>query len=108
MSWGMGNGAAAVKQGVENWYAEEPKYNYNSGGMSKDTGHFTQMVWKASKKLGIGLGETDKGSFTVGRYMPGGNNGRYKENVGPKTGQGMCWLNFSLLTITLEYFLISN
>ena len=96
MNQGMGTGAAAVKQGIEAWYNEVSMYNYDSGQSSGVTGHFTQLVWKASKKLGIGLGEGGKGSFTVGRYMPRGNSGDYKGNVGRKTGEGRCRLFFSL------------
>jgi len=37
------------------WYNEINKYNYTSPGFSKETGHFTQVVWKNSKELGIGM-----------------------------------------------------
>lgn len=51
------------------------------------TGHFTQVVWKASTKLGIGFarGRNDC-LFVVGRYKPAGNFGfpdDYAENVLP-------------------------
>ena len=49
-------------------------------------GHFTQIVWKTSVKLGIGMAEGkvngDKCIFTVGRYREAGNyGGKFEENV---------------------------
>ena len=50
------------------------------------TGHFTQIVWKTSVKLGVGMAETtmngNKCIFTVGRYREPGNwGGKFGENV---------------------------
>ena len=64
----------------------EPGYNFNYGGFSAATGHFTQAVWKKSTVLGIGRAETTmrgmKCAFIVARYKPTGNKrGQYKENV---------------------------
>ena len=35
------------------WYSEVSKHNFDVEPMSTGTGHFTQMVWKASKRMGI-------------------------------------------------------
>ena len=64
----------------------EPGYNFNSGGFSGGTGHFTQVVWKASTVLGIGRAETTKNgmkcAYIVGRYKPAGNmGGKFQQNV---------------------------
>ncbi|WP_395239512.1 CAP domain-containing protein, partial [Salmonella sp. s54412] len=48
------------------------------------TGHFTQVVWKASTQLGIGYSRSSDRTkvYVVGRYMaPGNYAGRFKENV---------------------------
>lgn len=45
----------AVREAVIAWYNEVKHYNYNHGGFSMATGHFTAMVWKASTELGIGV-----------------------------------------------------
>ena len=36
-------------------------------------GHFTQVVWKASTKLGVGMATDGKRAFVVGQYRPAGN-----------------------------------
>ncbi|CAG0907927.1 unnamed protein product, partial [Darwinula stevensoni] len=42
------------KDVVECWYNEIKNYNFNSGGWSGNTGHFTQVVWTTSSRLGVG------------------------------------------------------
>ncbi|KTG35261.1 hypothetical protein cypCar_00015828 [Cyprinus carpio] len=50
-------------------------------------GHFTAMVWKSSKKLGVGKAVASDGStFVVARYFPAGNitnQGHFQANVLP-------------------------
>jgi uncharacterized protein YkwD len=40
---------------VDAWYGEVKDYNYNKPGFSMDTGHFTQVVWKGTTKIGCGV-----------------------------------------------------
>ncbi|XP_030639433.1 GLI pathogenesis-related 2, like isoform X2 [Chanos chanos] len=51
------------------------------------SGHFTAMVWKSSKKLGVGKAVASDGStFVVARYFPAGNitnEGHFQANVLP-------------------------
>ena len=47
-------------------------------------GHFTQVVWKDSKKLGIAYASGKSGTYVVANYDPAGNFlGQYPENVQP-------------------------
>ncbi|RUP51208.1 CAP domain-containing protein [Jimgerdemannia flammicorona] len=39
---------------VAAWYDEGSEYDYNNPGFSMNTGHFTQVVWKATTKIGCG------------------------------------------------------
>uniref|UniRef100_A0A803J2F5 SCP domain-containing protein n=1 Tax=Xenopus tropicalis TaxID=8364 RepID=A0A803J2F5_XENTR len=68
---------------VDAWYNEVKDYDYNKPGFKAATGHFTQVVWKDSKELGVGVATDGKGTFyVVGRYSPPGNViGQFQENV---------------------------
>ena len=64
----------------------DPGYDFNNGGFSSRTGHFTQVVWKESTDLGMGRAEAQqngmKCAYIVGRYKPAGNmGGKFQENV---------------------------
>ena len=67
-------------------YAEIKLYNYNNPVFSQETGHFTQLVWKSSTTLGMGLSwwrlpdPNQAGSFLnwyliIYYYSPAGNSG---------------------------------
>ena len=73
------------------WYAEEKHYSYAQPGFSYHTGHFTQLVWKGSKKLGCGYAACNgkhgtPGYYLVCEYSPAGNIARkdyFIDNVRP-------------------------
>ena len=46
-------------------------------------GHFTQLVWDSSTKLGCGVAKSASGgTYVVSRYRPAGNyRGRYTQHV---------------------------
>jgi len=72
---------------VDMWYAEVRSYDFGRGGFSMSTGHFTQVVWRGTMRLGCGKA-TCKGpdamDLWVCNYDPPGNiEGGYKENVRP-------------------------
>jgi len=78
---------------VKDWYNEIKDWNFQKGE-SKGAGkvrHFTQIVWQATTKVGMGVhltfipwkGKSLPYVFAVGRYQPPGNGGGvYQENVG--------------------------
>lgn len=46
-------------------------------------GHFTQVVWKDTKSIGVAMVKNKSGKFVVvANYYPAGNvQGQYKKNV---------------------------
>ena len=53
--------------------------------LSNNLGHFTQVVWKNSKNLGIAKARSSSGKIiVVANYEPAGNYiGQYVQNVPP-------------------------
>ena len=72
------------------WYEEHDQYRYGNPGFSKQTGHFTQIVWQSSKEMGVGKAVSSSGAqFVVARYQPPGNvRGQFPENVKPAVNGG--------------------
>ena len=91
---------------VESWYNEVKHYTYGHGfsvqtGIYTDIkayviklgpnkiglyiGHFTQVVWKGSEKLGVGKVTGSNGwTYVVANYHPPGNYAnKFRENVLP-------------------------
>ena len=63
-------------------YDEVCMYNFNNPGYASGTGHFTQLVWKGSDKLGMGHATSGQCTYVVGRYKPAGNmKGDFENNV---------------------------
>ena len=59
---------------VDSWYNEIQHYDFDKPGFRPDTGHFTQVVWKSSHELGIGIAQAADGTwYVVGNYRPPGN-----------------------------------
>jgi len=47
-------------------------------------GHFTQVVWKGTKEVGIGIASAKNQCIVVGSYRPAGNMmGDFSNNVPP-------------------------
>ena len=73
---------------VDEWYNEKAFYNFNDPGFTLNTAHFTQIIWKATSKMGCGASvKTDGVTFKVvcNYYIAGNivNAAKYKENVLP-------------------------
>ncbi|XP_058457658.1 uncharacterized protein LOC131434684 isoform X2 [Malaya genurostris] len=89
-SWSSPNANVAVpgKEPVENWYSEESTHVYGKEPATLKTGHFTQVVWKDSRELGVGLASNRSGQvFVVANYDPPGNYiGSFAKNVPPPGG----------------------
>lgn len=76
-------GKIDIEEIIKSWYDEVKAYKFDSPELSSGTGHFTQIVWAASRRLGISKVENQEGQiFIVALYDPPGNcEGQYKENV---------------------------
>ncbi|XP_067825624.1 GLI pathogenesis-related 2 [Heptranchias perlo] len=85
--WSSNTKLPTGKEASEAWYNEIKQYDFNSPGFHSGTGHFTQMVWKASREMGVGYATDGKGMFmAVAVYNPSGNitnPGYFKDNVLP-------------------------
>jgi hypothetical protein len=71
---------------VASWYSEVKDYDFNSGGFSGATGHFTQLVWKGTTNVGAGYAFTPDRTkvYVVAQYTPPGNyQDQYGDNVSP-------------------------
>ncbi|XP_046638515.1 Golgi-associated plant pathogenesis-related protein 1-like [Daphnia pulicaria] len=79
-SWGT---QVTGKIPVDSFYAEIKDYNFNAPGFSMKTGHFTQVVWKSSKLMGVGVAKGSNGvTYVVVNYYPPGNYyGQFPANV---------------------------
>jgi glioma pathogenesis-related protein 2 len=51
------------KMPVDEWYKEIKYFAFGSGGLSSQTVHFTQVVWKSSKRIGVGRATNRYRSF---------------------------------------------
>jgi len=87
---------------IDSWYGEVKDYNFAAPGTSTNTGHFTQVVWNGSTRIGCARAECPYSAFGkpaewgnanlyVCRYAePGNTTTRFAENVNPKSDGGVC------------------
>lgn len=82
-SWGEPDPDKVLRSAVKAWYGEVRDYRYGSR-RSAGTGHFTQVVWKGSTRLGCSAHRCKPLRIVVCRYSPPGNvAGQYDANVLP-------------------------
>merc|ERR1711909_134007 len=89
-----GNLDMYCKHADSSWYDEIKDYSYQSHGTKngKAIGHFTQMVWKGTEKVGYAVATAQDPRYSrntiaivVAKYSPPGNyRGEYAQNVLPK------------------------
>lgn len=90
-------------QTTDGWYSEIAQYDFSSPGYSDATGHFTQVVWKGSTRLGCAQATCpatnispswtrwDTAQLVVCRYLEAGNlPSAFPENVLPVADGGVC------------------
>jgi uncharacterized protein YkwD len=79
--WFNGENKAA-KEAVEMWYRESEDYDFDNHGFGFNTAHFTQIVWKGSKYIGVGVASGKGQTYIVCNYYPAGNvQSEFENNV---------------------------
>ncbi|XP_046547164.1 Golgi-associated plant pathogenesis-related protein 1-like isoform X1 [Haliotis rubra] len=83
------NGKDPVGEEVsKQWYRECAKYDYSTPRWRKGAMNFTQMIWRSTSEIGVGISKV-KGQdryVVVTQYRPAGNNnmpGEFRKNVLP-------------------------
>jgi uncharacterized protein YkwD len=77
--WMGTRGAYSVEQMVGNWINEKRLFrpgvfpNISTSGRWSDVGHYSQIIWPASTRLGCGMNSASRSDILVCRYAPGGN-----------------------------------
>jgi uncharacterized protein YkwD len=74
----LATGYPSIKAAIDTWYGEAKHYSYDRPEFSSQTGHFTQVVWKDTQRVGCGYVACDgrngtPGKFLVCEYSPRGN-----------------------------------
>ena len=80
--------ALSGSKATQSWYDEIKDYNFGKPGFSMATGHFTQVVWKGSNRLGVGIAfaNGNRKAVVVTNYSPPGNyQGQFGQHVFAKT-----------------------
>lgn len=57
-----------ARTATHGWHEEETKYPYDNPHFDPAWGHFSQMVWRNSTRLGCALGHCDSGVNWPGRF----------------------------------------
>jgi pathogenesis-related protein 1 len=73
--WGSSSEVYSPLDASGGWYEEKQQYRYGPISNASDgTGHYTQMVWKDTREMGLGVAYTKKGGIiVVASYYPAGN-----------------------------------
>jgi pathogenesis-related protein 1 len=69
-------GASSAQAAVDLWMTEKPNYNYAANSCSGVCGHYTQIVWRNTVKVGCAISHCPSLRFSdsiICDYGPGGN-----------------------------------
>jgi len=77
--WMGTRGAYSVEQMVGSWIGEKRLFrpgifpNVSTSGQWSDVGHYSQMIWPSSIRLGCAMNSASRSDILVCRYAPAGN-----------------------------------
>lgn len=79
------NSKIKARDCVDKWYSEINDYSFGREPEVLTCGHFTQIVWKNTRELGIGSAKSKSGKlYVVAHYYPPGNiSNQFVKNVLP-------------------------
>lgn len=79
------NTKVTARDCIDKWYSEINEFSFGREPEVLTCGHFTQIVWKDTKELGVGSAKSKTGKlYVVANYFPPGNyNGQFSKNVLP-------------------------
>jgi pathogenesis-related protein 1 len=75
------SGAATAQQAVTSWADEKANYDYSTNACNGICGHYTQIVWRSTERVGCAIGSCGALTFSssiVCDYSPAGNVGNQK------------------------------
>lgn len=79
-------GTLGPERVVDLWFGEREDYDFGAGRFSLETGHFTQLVWRSTRRLGCGTSSCNGLDVWVCQYDPPGNvEGRFRAEVLPSS-----------------------
>ena len=67
---GVGSAPSMI---VNDWASESHDYSYTSNACSSDCGHYTQIVWRSTRRLGCAVARGSQREIWVCSYDPPGN-----------------------------------
>lgn len=74
--WGSSSTVYHPIDASKSWYSEKKLYTYGKFGVGNwhEIGHYTQMIWKNTKQIGVGVAICRNGALmVVASYYPAGN-----------------------------------
>ena len=74
----------SARKAIDKWYSEITAYSFSDPKISEKTRHFMQIVWKATKEMGLAVAKSPSGdyAFVVALYSPSiDSKGRLRQNV---------------------------
>ena len=66
-------GGASPAQVVNDWASEVKDYNYAANTCRKVCGHYTQIIWRDTKRVGCAVARANRTEVWVCNYDPPGN-----------------------------------
>lgn len=84
LAWNSDSSSSCAKL-IKMWYDEVKLYSFKDAVFTHESGHFTQLVWRDTKRVGCGRAFSSGprgGVFLVCNYDPAGNySGEFSDNV---------------------------